>query len=145
MKHKSALMEALISFCVCTTCITLLEGILGVIFYPEVSLDYGAFFSPPFFGAVSVLLSLVTYSKKEQSVKEILIRQAIHLLLIEAMVFGLNYLVGVVFPTVVNITLALGIAVIFVLVYWIVWLNDCKSADLFNQKLKEYQARKEME
>jgi len=145
MKHKSALMEALISFCVCTTCITLLEGILGVIFYPEVSLDYGAFFSPPFFGAVSVLLSLVTYSKKEQSVKEVLIRQGIHLLLIEAMVFGLNYLVGVVYPMIVSITLALGIAVIFVLVYWIVWLNDCKSADLFNQKLKEYQARKEME
>jgi len=145
MKHKSALMEALISFCVCTTCITILEGVLGVIFYPEVKLDYGAFFSPPFFGAASVLLSLVTYSKKEQSVKEVLIRQGIHLLLIEAMVFGLNYLVGIVYPPVVSITLALGIAVVFVLVYWIVWLNDCKSADLFNQKLKEYQARKEME
>ena len=142
--HKSSLMEALISFCVCTTCITLLEGVLGVLFFPDTLLDYGAFFSPPFFGAVSVLLSMVTYSKKEQSVKEILIRQAIHLLLIEAMVFGLNYLVGIVYPMVVSITLALGIAVIFVLVYWIVWLNDCKSADLFNQKLKEYQEKKEM-
>lgn len=145
MKHKSALMEALISFCVCTTCITILEGVLGVIFFPEIKLDYGAFFSPPFFGAASVLLGLVTYSKKEQSVKEVLIRQGIHLLLIEVLVFGLNYLVGIVFPPVVSISLALGIAVVFVLVYGIVWLNDCKSADLFNQKLKEYQARKDTE
>lgn len=144
MKHKSALMEALISFCVCTTCITILEGILGVVFYPEVKLDYGAFFSPPIFGAFSVLLGVVTHSKREQSVREVLIRQGIHLLLIEAMVFGLNYLVGIVYPPMVSITLALGIAAVFVLVYVVVWLNDCKSADLFNQKLKEYQARKEI-
>ena len=43
---------------------------------------------------------------------------------------------------IVNITLALSIAVIFVLVYWIVWLNDCKSAEVFNEKLKEYQKTK---
>ncbi len=112
---------------------------MGVLFFPETPLYYGDFFSPIFFGAISVLLSIVTYSKKEQSVREVLIRQIIHLLLIEVVVFGLNYLLGTVFPTVVTITLAIGIAVVFVLVYWIVWLNDCKSADLFNQKLKEYQ------
>jgi len=139
MKHKSNLMEALISFCVSTTCITILEGVLGLLFFPETPLNYGDFFSPIYFGAISVLLSIVTYSKREQSVREVLFRQIIHLLLIEVVVFGFNYLLGTVFPTVVTITLAIGIAVVFVLVYWIVWLNDCKSADLFNRKLKEYQ------
>ncbi len=37
--------------------------------------------------------------------------------------------------------LAFGIAVIFVAVYVILWINDKKSADLFNQKLKEFQER----
>lgn len=140
MKHKSKIMEALISFCVCTSCITILEGVLGMLFFPNVKLDYGAFFSPPLFGALSVLLGAVTYSKREQSVREVLIRRVLHLFLIEAMVFGINYAAGVVFPTVVVVTLALGIAVVFVLVYLIVWLNDRRSADLFNQKLKEFQA-----
>lgn len=142
MKHKSKFMEALMSFCVCTACITILEGVLGVLFFPDVKLDYGAFFSPPLFGALSVLLSIVTYSKREQSVMEVLIRRGLHLLLIEAMVFGINYVAGVVFPTVVTITLALGIAVVFVMVYVIIWLDDRKSADEFNRKLKEFQAAK---
>jgi len=141
MKHKSEIMEALMSFCVCTACITILEGVMGVLFFPDVKVDYGAFFSPPIFGALSVLLSVVTYSKKEQSVTEIIIRRVLHLVLIEATVFGINYAVGVVYPTIVIVTLALGIAVVFVLVYVIIWLDDRKSADEFNRKLKEFQKR----
>ena len=143
MNSKSKFAEVLIAFCVCTTCITILEGTLGMLFYPEETLDYGAFFAPPIFGALSVLLGLVTWSKKELSVRQVLLRRVIHLLLIEGMVFGLNYASGIVFPPVVYVTLALGIAFIFVLVYIILWINDQKSAQLFNQKLKEYQAMQE--
>ena len=142
MNQKSKVVELLIDFCVCTTCITLLEGILGVLFFPDLQLTYEAFFSPPLFGVLSVLLGFVTESKKELTVKQVLIRRMIHLLLIEGMVFGLNFLAGVVFPTIVSITLALGIAVVFVMVYVIIWLNDRKSAVMFNQKLKEYQVGK---
>lgn len=145
MKHKSKLAEALISFCVCTACITILEGVMGVLFFPEVKLDYGAFFSPPLFGALSVLLGAVTWSKREQSVMEVLIRRAIHLLLIEGMVFGINYAAGVVFPTTIVLALASGIAIVFVLVYLIIWINDRRSAEEFNRKLKEYQAGKSYE
>lgn len=142
MNQKSKVVELLIDFCVCTTCITLLEGILGVLFFPDLQLTYEAFFSPPLFGGLSVLLGFVTESKKELTIKQVLIRRMIHLALIEGMVFGLNFLAGVVFPTIVSITLALGIAIVFVMVYLIVWLNDRKSAVMFNQKLKEYQVGK---
>ena len=53
MKLKQKLFDMLISFCVCTTCITLLEGIMGILFFPDVTMDYGAFFSPPLFGALA--------------------------------------------------------------------------------------------
>lgn len=139
MNCKSRFSEAVIAFCVCTTCITILEGILGMLFFPEEHLDYGAFFAPPIFGALSVLFGTVTWSKKELSVKQILFRRAIHLLLIEGMVFGINYISGNVFPTVVCVVLFISIAVVFVMVYVILWINDRKSAALFNQKLKEYQ------
>lgn len=141
-KFKSKVSELLIAFCVCTACITILEGVLGGIFFPEETLDYGAFFSPPLCAGISVLLGVVTWSKKELSVKQVLFRRMIHLLLIEVMVFGLNYATGNVFSTIVNIVLAIGIAIVFVAVYLILWINDRKSADLFNQKLKEYQATK---
>lgn len=140
MNHRSKFSEALISFCVCTACITILEGIMGILFFPEEQLNYGAFFSPPLFGAFSILLGMVTRSKKELSVKQVLFRRGIHLLLIEGMVFGLNYAAGIVFPPIVSAMLVVGIAVVFVMVYVILWINDQKSAALFNQKLKEYQA-----
>lgn len=142
MNEKSKITEALMSFCVCTACITILEGILGMMFFPEQKLGYEAFFSPPLFGAFSVLLGCVTWSKKELSVKQILFRRSLHLLLIEGMVFGLNYAAGVVFPPMVCIALAIGIATVFVMVYVILWMNDRRSARIFNRKLKEFQVAK---
>lgn len=141
MNFKSKLIEELISFCICTTCITILEGVMGVLFFPDVMLDYGAFFSPPIFGAIGVLLGVVTISKKELTVKQVLIRRVIHLLLIETVVFGLNYLVGVTFPPIVSITLTLGIAIVFILVYLICWLDERRCANDFNQMLKSYQEK----
>lgn len=142
MNHKSRFLEMLMAFCVCTACITILEGVLGVIFFPEEKLSYGAFFSPPLFAGISVLLGVVTWSKKELSVKQILLRRVLHLLLIEGMVLGLNCLSGIVFTALVRAILMLGVAAVFVMVHIILWINDQKSAKLFNQKLKEYQATK---
>ncbi len=139
MEQKSKISELLIAFCVCTTCITILEGIMGMIFYPNEKIGYGAFFSPPVFGAFSVLLGFVAESKKELSVKQVLFRRFLHLLLVEGMVFGLNYAAGTTFKPIVSVALAIGIAVVFVMVYVILWINDRRSARLFNHKLREYQ------
>ncbi len=139
MNFKSKLSEALISFCVCTTCITILEGTIGALLYPAERLPYDAFFAPAIFGALSVLLSVVTVSKRELSVKEIMVRRAIHLLLIEGMVFGLNYLAGAVFTLKASIILAAGIAIVFVAVYYIVWIIECSNAKAFNKQLKRFQ------
>ena len=40
-----------------------------------------------------------------------------------------------------SVTLAFSVAAVFVAVYVVMWLNDRKSAALFNEKLKEYQGR----
>ena len=72
--------------------------------------------------------------------KQVLLRRVLHLVLIEGMVFGLNYISGHTFPAIVSMVLALGIALIFITVYVILWINDQRNAQLFNQKLKEYQS-----
>lgn len=140
MKNKSDFRDAFMAFCVCTTCITLLEGTMGILFYPDELLDYKAFFAPPVFAVFSVILGLLTRTDKELTVRAVICRRVIHLLLIEGMVFGLNYLGGAVFPPMVSAVLVVGIALVFVTVYVILWLVDKNSAMEFNRKLKEFQA-----
>lgn len=139
MNEKTKLSELVMAFCICTTGITILEGVLGMLIYPDELVPYNAFLTPPMFGLISVLLGIVTWSKKELTVKQILIKRLLHLILIEVMVFGLNYISGIIFPLHVSVILAFGIALVFVGVYFILWFIDRRSADMFNIKLKQYQ------
>ena len=139
MKSKEFLIEILMTFFVVTACITMLGGFLGMFFQPDIKFGYEAFLSPPLFGFLSALSGLVTKSRKELTIKQMLFREFLQLLLIEAMVFGANYVAGTTFEPELSITLACSIAVIFVLVYVVMWLNDQRSAMLFNEKLKEFQ------
>ena len=141
MRNKGWAMEFLMAFFVCSTCISFLEGVIGMVFFPAEKLGYDAFFSPLLFGFFSVALGAVTKSKRGLSVKEILFRQAVHLFLIELMIFGVNYAAGLKFGVVFSVVLAVSVAVIFVTVYVVMWLNDRKSAAEFNERLKEYQSR----
>lgn len=139
MNDKTKFSEVIMAFCVCTTCINLLEGVLGMLLYPEQLMKYDAFFVPPLFALFSVLLGMVTWSKKELTVRQVLFKRMLHLILIEIMVFGLNYLEGYIFPPTAALLLAVGIAVVFILVYLILWLLDRRSAKRFNRQLKLYQ------
>lgn len=139
MKNEPKLSDLMMAFFICTACITILEGIMGMLFFPDVKLGYNAFFSPPLFGFLSVLCGAVTWSKKELSVKQILFRRVLQLILIEVMIFGLNFWAGNVFEPVVAVTLAFSIALVFITVYVVLWINDQRSATAFNKKLKEYQ------
>lgn len=139
MKDKTRVVETIMAFFVCTTCITILEGIFGMLFFPEKKIGFDAFFSPPIFGFFSVLFGFILRSEKELNVKQILVRRGIHLLLIEILVHGLNYISGNIFEPFVFWVLTAAIAFIFVMVYTVLWLNDLRNAAIFNEKLKIYQ------
>lgn len=139
MQTKSSLTELIIVFFIVTACITILEGILGLIFMPDMRFGFDAFLSPPLFGFLSTLTGLVTKSSKELSIKQVLFREFLQLLLIEIIVFGINYLSGTTFEAKLNVALAIAIALVFVVVYLVMWLNDQRSAKLFNEKLKAFQ------
>lgn len=144
MKVKELWLQFILVFFIVTGCITILSGVLGMIFLPDVRFGYEAFLSPPIFGFLSALSGVVTKSRKELSMRQMLFREFLQLLLIEIMVFGVNYVFGTTFTWELNIALALGIAVIFILVYVILWLNDRRSAMIFNAKLVEFQKNQEM-
>lgn len=131
--------SAVMAFFVVTSLICMMEGILGMLFMPEAALPYKAFFAPPFFGFCSVLGGLVNYAKKELTVKQVLCRRILHLILVEAMVFGSNYAVGAVFSRIESVALAVSIAVVFILVYGVLYLNDSWHAKQFNRELRKFQ------
>lgn len=141
MKNKFNFAELWMTFWVSTSCITILEAILGVIFLPDERFGYEAFFSPPVFGLLSTAAGIVMYSHRELSVRRVLIRKVLYLLIIEAMVFGLNYAHGHSYPFMTALALAVGIFLVFFAVHLILWINDRRSASLFNERLKEFQRR----
>lgn len=139
MRNKTSFTDFLMAFFVITTCITILEGLLGLLFLPDMRFGFEAYLSPPLFGFLTALTSVVTNSKKELGIKAMLFRVLLQLLLIECIVFGTNYLNGTVFNLSLNISLALGVAVVFVIVYFVLWLNDRRIANTINQHLKVFQ------
>lgn len=138
---KDFLPEFLVTFLVCTGCICILDGIFGVIAMPDVKLGYDAFLSPPLFAFFAVLFGTVTHSRKELNFAQVIRRRCLHLILVELLVFGLNLFYGVVFPIKTAIALALCIAIVFIAVYVIMYLNDQRSAWKFNKELKRFQEK----
>lgn len=151
MDTKDYWIELLMTFFVSTTFICILEGVVGSIFYKNEQLGFGAFFSPPIFGLLSVVFGIVSkvsfktkMGEKQNGIttREVMIRRAIHLLLIEMAVFILNWISGHVFSVFLSIVTAISVGVIYVLVYCILFLYDRKSAEQFNQLLKVFQEQK---
>lgn len=144
MKHSNVWFDLMMSFFVVTACVCILEAVLGMLLFPEIRFGYDAFLSPPLFGLLSSLLGIVTYSKKELTVRQAMIRKVLHLVLIELLVFGLNAYAGHFFEAVQFISIMISIAVVYVTVNAVLWVNDQRSAAKFNQELKEFQRNNQM-
>ncbi len=139
-------MELWITFFTSTTLVCILEGILGRIFYPGMKVDFGAFFSPPLFGFLSVVFGVLAGTnsrkrKREIGGPEVVIRRIIHLLLIIGSVILLNAANGKMFSLVQTIIIVFSVTIIYLIVYLVIYLNDRKNALDFNQKLKKYQEK----
>lgn len=129
----------IVNTCVITTGITLLEGILGSLFLPQMALSFHAYLVPPIFGVLTALTGLVVESRRSLSVRQMLFRMLFQLLLIECMVFGVNYVAGNVYSLKMSAALALGILAVFVFVYFVMWLNERRIAMEFNRRLAQMQ------
>lgn len=135
------LIDFMVEFCVITTFITMLSAVLGSLLLPDTTFGYGAFFSPLLFGLASTVITRVTRSDKAVTRAKLLFCQLMQLLLIELMVFGVNFLAGADYSFDLAVSLAFGIAFIYVLIGVILWCNDKKNAEDFNRSLKAFQEK----
>ena len=66
-----------------------------------------------------------------------------HLFLIEILVLALNRFPGNIYGIKGWIALVICVAIIYIVVNLVLYMNDQKSAEKFNRQLKEYQKRAE--
>ncbi len=128
--------NVLMPFFIITSCVSVAEGILGMIFYTDMIVSYKALFSPALFGIATSFPSLVMYSKKELSVKQIIIRKIIEGVIIEATVLTLNFQSGNIKNASIAVSLAVTVLIIMITVEVIQYINDKRISDELNEALK---------
>lgn len=131
--------KILMGFFVATTCIGAAMAVLGLLFEPDTRFGYQGLLSPIIFGALTMLPTLVTYSKHELSLKGVLIRRLLELILIEIIVFLMVNTSGSLEKTSLAVSLALSVFLIYITVNLVLWVSDIKTAKAFNKALLEMQ------
>jgi len=129
----------MMSFFVSVSCITVAMALIGMAFSPNTTFGYEAFFSPVIFGALATLPMLVKYSKKELTIRQTIIRSALHLILLEAVILAALYLVGLLTSLSMAVSLGVSILVIDVTVNLVLWIQDSRTAKQFNEALVKLQ------
>ncbi len=132
--------KIMMSFFVSTSYITLAMGILGIVFEPNTQFGYEAFFSPILFGVLATLPTLVYYSKEELSIKQVIQRNILHLLLLEIILLTVLSALNLITSIPMLISLAFTILIIDLVVNLVLWINDKRTANDFNSALKKLQS-----
>jgi hypothetical protein len=142
-KWKELLIRALRLYTLLVTLITVLMIILGNLLDRDRIFSYDAFFSPLIYALIGTVAAMITHSDKELSVRDLIIRKVISLLIIEgAIVFiALNSDTIPTEKSWVLPGLALGVFAVFVLSHIIMYLIDRKEAEKLNADLSRYQEK----
>lgn len=140
MSKKEFMGQVFISFFVVVTCINLGMAFMGMIYAPDTRFGYEALLFPVFYGFLGILPSAVLYSRKELTVKQMLLRKIIQLILIEAIMVGIVFFLG---GTDFSTLLPFMIMVLAVCLAaeGILWLTADKKVKKLNAQLKRFQDR----
>ena len=140
-KLKQLLIRMLRLYTLQVTLITVLLIVLGTLLDRDRVFGYEAFLSPLIYALIGTAVALITHTEKELSVRGLIIREVITLLMIEAAVIFLALRVDTI-PTDRTWVLpgiAIGILVVFLLINMIMYLSDKKEAEKLSADLARYQ------
>ena len=143
MEFKKFLFNKLLLFFLLSTLITVTISLMGSAFDGEARLTYGDMLAPLQYAALCMLPTLVTWSRKELSPKQMLLRKGLMLVLIEAVVLFLAFTSSKIDTDRLSVvlTLAGSVLVIFVLAHLFLWLKDSAEAKRMNRDLEQFQKR----
>ena len=138
---KRLLIRAFRLYTLLVTLITILMIVLGYLLDRDRVFSYEAFFSPLIYALIGTVAAMITWSDKEVSVRSLIIRKIISLLLIEGtiIILALN---SDKIPTEqawVVPGLAVGILVVYLLTNVITYFSDKREAEKLTEDLARYQ------
>ncbi len=142
-KRKELLIRALRLYTLLVTLITVLMIILGNLLDRDRVFSYDAFFSPLIYALIGTVATMITRSDKELSVRNLIIRKVISLLLIEGAIIFIALNADTI-PTEKSWVLpglALGVFAVFVLSHIILYFIDRKEAEKINADLARFQEK----
>ena len=141
MSIKAFLKRCLMEYFIITTCVTAAMALLGLSLEPAAKLGYESFFSPLIFGLVSLVPSFVTYSRKELSLRQTLVRKVLHVIVLEAMLIAFGFWAGILHGVADAFFFGLAVFIVDLAVNLISWQIDKKDAGEINKTLKSLQGR----
>lgn len=115
--------------------------VLGSYLAPGQTFGYEAFLAPLIYGFAGTIPSIVTYSRKELSVKQLLFRKVIQLLLIEVSVLFVMFYGSPVFyqqPKIV-ISVAVSVLIIYVIIDLVEIFQNHLEAKKMTEELIAFQ------
>ncbi len=142
-KWKELLIRTLRLYTLLVTLITVLMIVLGNLLDRNRVFGYDAFFSPLIYALIGTVATVITRSEKELSVRSLIVRKTVSLLLIEGAII-LIALNADTIPTEKSqavVSLALGVFAVFILTHIILYLIDKKEAEKLNADLSRYQEK----
>ncbi|MBE6753721.1 MAG: DUF3021 family protein [Ruminococcaceae bacterium] len=142
MHGKEFLNSLVRSYFAVVTLVVLAVAILGNIFAPEERFGYDAFYLPLLYGAIGVLPDVIMYSRKELSVKALIVRKVLQLVMIEGAILFIMFAFGPAYnrqPTLV-VSVAISIFIIYILVNLMDYAHNCAAAKQLNDELGRLKA-----
>ena len=137
---KERIREAAGSYFISVTLINAAMLILGSLLSPHQRFGYEAFLYPLIYGLIGIIPSLIISTDKELSVKQVIIRKTMQMLLI--IVLLLAFMFGddplnrqTIFMAA---AVALSVVVIYILVNVIMWMLDARTAKSMTEDLKRF-------
>ena len=143
MRGKELFDKMFRTYFVFVTLINVAIFVSGSITQPDSRFGYSVFIMPLLYALAGILPQLVMYSRHELSIKEILLRKLIQLLLIELLVNGIILSENALRPEYTSIikTISICIVLVFILANVISWIMDYTSAQKLTRELAEFQAK----
>ena len=138
---KERLGEAFRLYFILVTLITILLMVVGMLFDSGRTFSYEAFFSPLFYAFIGVIPVFFFQSDKELSMKRLVIRNIIYVLIIEAAMLFIVFKA----PNIpsdrieVVISIAVGILIVYILSLVVEYIFELTQAREMNVYLEEYQ------
>ena len=131
------------SYFISVTLINIAIFATGMLFQPDQTFGYEAFLSPLIFGFLTVIPTMIMYSRKELTIRQLLFRKAIQLLLdiiiVIAVIFAGNEMNREIVTAAIGVSVS--IVVVFAAVHGIEWMFERRTAKQLTEQLAAFQKR----